>query len=439
MSKRIIIGLIILVFYPNLDTAQESLKILSLSQALEIGQRNNINLQQGQQRIQQSMAKMQAQKSSYFPKVAASGLYNHITDIPDINLPVFPTTTTANDVDLYDLSLKLQQPLFTGFRIHHLLRSTEEELNYSQAQYLTDMNEIAYQIIAVYRSAQLNLLQQKVLQSSFRRIKNDLESTLHFYRAGQTSAFDTLTMANQYLKIQTELNELNHHYQILLNQLEFLLNISPIHGVEEFSSTEIMPDLQPLEHYLQFAVQHRSELKQIKHRYQAQRYVKKSLTSSYWPQMYGQITFHYLKPDVDILRTEWTDFFILGVNLQWDLWDSGRRKQEIRQLTHALNILSLEEQKVIAKVQNDVKQAYENLLTDRDQFLLSKKLVQQEQERYRIAHQKYEQGLASAVDLSNAEISLTAAELHQEQTVIKWWLDRSFMDYTIGKFITAEK
>jgi len=437
MSKLLTIGLILLISYHTSGMTQESAKILSLSQALEIGQKNNLSLQQGQQRIEQYTAKVQAQKSSYFPKLAASGLYNHITDIPDINLPGFPATSTANNVDLYDLSLKLQQPIFTGFRVSNLLHSAKEELNSSQAQYLTEVNGISYQIISVYRSAQLNLLQQKVLKSSLQRIQNDLKSTLQFYRAGQTSAFDTLTMANQYLKIQTELNELNHHYQILLTQLEFLLNMSPVEGVEEFSSTEIMPDLPPLEHFLQVAVQHRSELKQVKYQYQAQRYIKKSMASSYWPHMYGQITFHYLKPDVDILRTEWTDFFILGVNLQWDLWDSGRRKQEIRQLSHTLNILSLEEQKVIAKIQTEVKQAYQNLLTDLDQFRLSKKLVQQEQERYRIAHQKYKQGLASAVELSNAEIALTTAELRQEETVIKWWLDRSFMDYTTGRLITA--
>lgn len=439
MSKLITIGLILLVSHHTIGLTQESAKILSLSQALEIGQKNNLNLQQGQQRIQQYTAKMQVQKSSYFPKIAASGLYNHITDIPDINLPVFPATTTANDVDLYDLSLKLQQPIFTGFRISNLLRSAKEELNYSQAQYLTDMNGITYQIITVYRSAQLNLLQQKVFQSSLQRIKNDLESTLNFYRAGQTSAFDTLTMANQCLKIQTELNELSRHYQILLTQLEFLLNISPVEGVEEFTSTEMMTELEPLENYLQYAVQHRPELKQIKHQSQAQHYVKKSLTSTYWPQMYGQITFHYLKPEVNILRTEWTDFFILGVNLQWDLWNSGRRKYEIKQLSHAINVLSLEEEKARARIQNEVKQVYQNLLTDRDQLLLSKKLVQQEQERYRIAHQKYQQGLASVVELSNAEIALTTAELRQEQGVIKWWLDKSFMDYSTGRLLAAEK
>ncbi len=439
MWKVFISSLIVFVSPYCFTMAQESPKILTLSQALEIGQKNNFSLQQAQQRIQQYTAKMSIQRSAYFPKVSASGLYNHITDIPDVNLPVFPATSPSNDVDIYDFSLKLQQPLFTGFRISNLLRSAREERNHSQAQYLMEVNGISYQITSVFRSAQLNLLQQKVLRSSLQRIKNDLESTRNFYQAGQTSAFDTLTMANQYLKIQTDMNELNHQYQNLLTQLEFLLNLKSVQGVEEFSSTSLVLELESLENYLQYALQNRPELKHIQYQYRSQRYVKKSVESSYWPQMYGQITYHYLKPDVDILRKEWTDFFILGINLQWDLWDGGRRKHEIQQISHALQVLSLEEQKVMARIQNEVKQAYQNLLTDRDQYVLSKRLVQQEQERYRIAHQKYEQGLASAVELSHAEIALTTAELRLEQSVIKWWLDKSFMDYATGRPITMEK
>jgi len=120
-----------------------------------------------------------------------------------------------------------------------------------------------------------------------------------------------------------------------------LLNVTPIQGVEKFP--EISSDFQisALEIYLQQALENRPELRQIRHQLDSRAYYKKSVEAAYWPQVNAQLTFHYLKPEVEILRDEWTDFFMLGLNLQWDLWDTGRRKNEIKQLSYTLNILNL--------------------------------------------------------------------------------------------------
>ena len=407
--------------------------ILSLQQALQMGLQNNLGLQQEQLRIQQGNSKVQMQKSAYFPKISGSVLYNHLTDFPDVDLPFNNSAASSEPINIYDLSLKLQQPIFNGFRINNLVRSAAEEQKYSESQYQLNKNLLIYQITTTYQNAQLNELQQQVLQASLQRVKNDLETSRHFYRAGQNSAFDTLTISNQYLNIQTDLNELIHQYQTVLTRLESLLNFTPVQGVEKFSALSSDFQISALEIYLQQALDNRPELRQIRHQLDSRTFYKKSVESAYWPQVNAQLTFHYLKPEVEILRDEWTDFFMLGLNLQWDLWDTGRRKNEIRQVSYTLNILNLEEQKILENIRSEVTQTYQNLLSDRDQILLTKKLVKQENERYRIAHEKYEQGLASAIDLDNIQAALTTAELRYQQSLIKWWQDKALLDYTTGQ------
>ena len=407
--------------------------ILSLQQALQMGLQNNLGLQQEQLRIQQGNSKVQMQKSAYFPKISGSVLYNHLTDFPDVDLPFNNSAASSEPINIYDLSLKLQQPIFNGFRINNLVRSAAEEQKYSESQYQVNKNLLIYQITTTYQNAQLNELQQQVLQASLQRVKNDLETSRHFYRAGQNSAFDTLTISNQYLNIQTDLNELIHQYQTVLTRLESLLNFTPIQGVEKFSALSSDFQISALEIYLQQALDNRPELRQIRHQLDSRTFYKKSVESAYWPQVNAQLTFHYLKPEVEILRDEWTDFFMLGLNLQWDLWDTGRRKNEIRQVSYTLNILNLEEQKILENIRSEVTQTYQNLLSDRDQILLTKKLVKQENERYRIAHEKYEQGLVSAIDLDNIQAALTTAELRYQQSLIKWWQDKALLDYTTGQ------
>jgi outer membrane protein len=412
--------------------------IVSLQQALEIGLQNNLSLQQDQLRLQQGNSKVKMQQSAYFPKISAGALYNHLTDFPDVDMPFGNAAASTEPINIYDFSLKVQQPIFNGFRINNLVRSAAEDQKYSESQYRANENLLVYQITTTYQNAQLNNLHQQVLQASLQRVKNDLETSRHFYQAGQNSAFDTLTMANQYLNIQTEINELIHQYQTILTRLEYLLNFSPIQGVEKFSEVSADFQISSLESYLQQALENRPELKQIKHQLDSRVYYKKSVESAYWPQLNAQLTYHYLKPEVQILKDEWTDFFMLGLNLQWDLWDTGRRKNEIKQLSYTLNILNLEEQKILENIRTEVTQAYQNLLTDRDQIRLTQKLVQQETERYRIAHEKYEQGLASSIDLDNTQAALTTADLRYKQSLIKWWQDKALLDYTTGQPTTTE-
>jgi outer membrane protein TolC len=231
--------LALLALSGNIIWGQGADSILSLSQALQTGLQNNLILQQDRQRIQQGQARLQMQKSGYFPRVSANGLYNHVTDFPEVALPLGSAIGGAGDVNIYDFSVKLQQPLFTGFRVKNLVRSAGAELEYNESQYRSNLHLLVYQITNTYRAAQLNQLQQQVLQSSMQRVKNDLQTTRNLYRAGQCSAFDTLTIANQYLNIQTDLNEMIHQYQNILTRLEFLLNITSVQGVDTFSASTI--------------------------------------------------------------------------------------------------------------------------------------------------------------------------------------------------------
>ena len=89
-------------------------------------------------------------------------------------------------------------------------------------------------------------------------------------------------------------------------------------------------------------------------------------------------------------------------------------------------------------MKQDVKQAYQSLLSDRDQIYMTTKLVDQEKERYRITREKYQQGLATTIDLSDAENSLTVAELQLQQSYINWLKDKANMRYLTGTIYQSD-
>jgi outer membrane protein len=132
------------------------------------------------------------------------------------------------------------------------------------------------------------------------------------------------------------------------------------------------------------------------------------------------------------------NYYTLGISLNWELWNWGKTRNQVRQAQYATSILTIEQEKFVESVKQDVKQAYQSLLSDRDQIYMTTKLVDQEKERYRITREKYQQGLATTIDLSDAENSLTVAELQLQQSYINWLKDKANMRYLTGTIYQSD-
>ena len=51
---------------------------------------------------------------------------------------------------------------------------------------------------------------------------------------------------------------------------------------------------------------------------------------------------------------------------------------------------------------------------------------------YKILKEKYQQDLSTSIDLNNAELSLTAAELELQKDYISWFQNQLLLDYATG-------
>jgi outer membrane protein TolC len=406
---------------------------LSLVQAIELARNNNLSLKQQEARIKQAQQNLNIQKAGLFPKISAQGTYSYTSELANLQIPNTLINIEAGFNNLYDLNVNLQQPIFTGFRTLNLVKSASADVNSTKSQRLIITNQLILQIQDIYYTAQLNQLQQQVLKSSIERAQKDLQSINNFYYAGQMSAFDTLRVANQLLTIQTQLNEIKHKFNIILTQLAFILNIDRVISVKPFSGANNIFTLLTIDDYFEMALNNRPEFTNIRDRTEALKYRKRSITAAYYPQVIGQLSYHYAKPGVNFFKNDWMDYYTIGLSLQWEIWNMGRRRNEIKLAGYALNILEIEKAKILESIKKEIREAYENLLSDRDQILLTERLVQQERERYRITREKYIQGLATTLDLTETESALTNAELRLKQSKVNWEKNHAFMQYATGE------
>jgi outer membrane protein TolC len=430
---RLILYFIILCFAVNVH-AQQNLSLKELWQTMK---ENNYTLQQQQKLIDIASEDVSIQSATQYPVFIMGAAFNHQSEVASLELPFAlpgssPVNIEAGVKDQYDLSVSVSQPLFTGFRTSSLISAARHQLQSKEIEKNVIENQLLLSIGNLYYQSQLNLLQRKVLVESGKRIENQLTLIRNLMDAEQKTAFDTLEVASRKLNVQSQLIKLKDAYEIVLSKVRYLINSKNFKDLNALKINDvslIVPDLQNIQIE---AINDRFELKLINKQKKSVEYNKAAIKSSYYPQIFANASYHYSKPGVNFFQNEWMDYYTAGVKLQWELWNWGQSKGRVRQTQLTIEKIDLQNEQLKKDILQQVEEACKNLEMTRTQINLNKNLIALEKERYRIVNENYKQGLSTTIDLNNAELSLTSAELELQKDYISWFQNQLLLDYATG-------
>lgn len=439
--RKVIATVLFMIAPAPAGLAQSGSAALTLEAAWQLLDAHNLSLQQISLATLQAEEEIRIQQANFLPSLALTSSYNHLSEIARFELPirlpgVTPQIIEAGVKDQYDAAVLVKQPLFTGFRTRNLVRMAEARARGQDLQKTALRQKLYFQVGQLFYSIQLNLLQQDVLQESINRAESQLRDVRNFMLAKQATAFDTLEIANRKLQASNQLENLRNVLRILHGKMRFVLNapelpeISPMRTDTLQLITASLPQLQAS------ALQQRPEYRSLQEARDAQRFQRQALKSAKYPQLHAMASYHYARPGVNFFENEWMDYYTVGVQMQWNLWDWKKVRRKVQQADLEGRKLDLELQNMQRRIAQEVEEAYHYLENARQQIVLQEKLVTQERERFRITREKYNQGVATALQLSLAESSLTQAELFLQEKYFQWLRYRLQLDYatgTIGK------
>ena len=428
---------VLIFFMLILATAQILAQELTLEDAWQIALQKNLTLQQVEKSIQQAKEEIKIQQSGFLPSIGGAASYHYQSEIPSLELPFQlpgqgPISIEAGFKNQYDLNVGVQQPIFTGFRTYHLAKAAKEQFQARLAGKQSAQNQLLLQIGQLYYTIQSNLLQQDIIAQSIQRADDQLQKVNSLLEAQQAIPFDTLEIANRKLQQQIQLKNLENVYHILLSQFNYLINIDSVRAVHKVSIESMALSLSSVGDYQKTALEQRPELAQLNFNKRAQSNQIKVFRSVLLPQVYASGSYHYARPGVNFFKDEWMDYYTVGVNLQWSLWNWGRDYRRVKQARYEYDRLNLRDQELVNQITQQVKETYQYLDNVREQIELEKKLVDQERKRYQMTEDMYLQAQATSLDLSDAERRLTEADLLLKEKYMEWYQYHLKMDYVTG-------
>ncbi|MBL9185230.1 MAG: TolC family protein [Verrucomicrobiaceae bacterium] len=126
-----------------------------------------------------------------------------------------------------------------------------------------------------------------------------------------------------------------------------------------------------------------------------------------------------------------------GVVLTWPLFTGGLNtaRQNEAELRAQAAEQALKDQE--AAITRDVQIAWLNATNALERLNITAKLREQSAQAYSLAEARFQAGSSSVVELSQAQLTLTAAEINQTTTRYEYLLRRSILDFQTGVMMRA--
>jgi len=424
-QKQTFIIFPLILIIPILSIGQDK---LTLEQAWDIALMNNYTIQQQENLIEKAREEIAIQKTDFYPSLSASGL---LTRANFSKFPMkLPNESGKVGIDL--VSLSINQSIFSGMKTKNLVESAREKLIAREINKLMIQNTVLVEVGNLYYEIQYNHLQQKVLEASINRVNNQKKNVYNLYLSEQATSFDTLEISNKKLQIENQLAILKDTEIVLWSNFRYILNEDELPPLNPLSPASISQSKYNQTEQINQAIQRRPELKNLSALKKAQLIYSDALKAGYYPQLSASFSFNMLKGTGDIFIDEWTNFYSVMMNFQWELWNWNRNSKQVQQARIDIQNLELQELQLIQDIKHQVTVASQNLQSSQKNIILQQKLVNQEKERYQITEKRYNQGLATFRDLDSSELAYTEAELELHKYFITWYKNKLQLDFATG-------
>lgn len=406
--------LITALLLTNPAAAQD--RTITLDEAVKLGVENSKMLKLSQSRIDQAVSQYEQAKDRALPTGKASFGYNR-AQIPANELKLGEESLSLpSSANAYLGTLSLNQVIWAGNKLRYARESTNLLTQVARLDAVNDRDQIAYNIIDAYYNLYKVLQSKKVVNQNLMTIDAQIKQSQRFFDQGLVTKNDVLRFQLQRSNIELNGIDLENNRRIINYNMNILLGLPETTELSIAQITEADRSAAPLSAYIDSALSHRAELRQLDLRTQVAETNIKSIKANTAPTLSASGSAYYVGISGNPIPKSGN--FItpisLGLTLGWDfgtLWTNKNKVNEAR----------LQREEVVINkgitsdnVKNEVNRSYQNYKSAIDRINLLQTSINQATENNRILESKYKSNISSATDRADAQTLLYQAEINLE-------------------------
>jgi len=394
-------------------------KEYTLKECIDIALENNRDLKQRENSLKEANEKLKQIKGTLFPKASIGGTakYGSSTD-DDVSVAV-----SANlSYDFYDggqrtISIKIS------------------ELAYHQAEenYLGSKQTVIYDVASAY----IGILKSESALAIARRSVDYNEEQINLIQArinsGDAAQSDLYPVRSAFANSRVDMLTAQN------NARTSKLSLFSVLGVGILDDFEVLPihlfdniTLPDREEFYKLSVENRRDVKIAEITIDTAKMSLRStrLSVAPVPTLTGKVSQSLYDYNTVNLSKDTTYELSLGLN--WDFFTGGTNTAKVKEKEISIDSVEIAKEELLDTVGYDIDRGYLDIISSEERITAAKEGLSAARVNYEAQNEKYKNGLATVLDLQNAEISLAAAETNLLNAQNDYFLGYLSLYYTAG-------
>lgn len=418
------------------------------------GLRSNLALRSESLEVERQLAALDQARARFLPTIAFEARYSRADGGRQIDFPVGtllnPVYSTLNELlaaqgrgtpfapiedqtfDFLrereqDTRLTLRQPIYAP-AIPAAVRAQRALLESAQFGRVALARRLKRDITVAYLDWLRASRAVEIVQASLELLEENLRVNESLFRNGKLTQDQVLRARAELLEVEQQLREARDAVAQAQSYVNFLLNRSldePLRAA--VIEREIERTTQDLAALRAAALANRPELDQLESAAKAAQAREHLARAALKPTL-------SLGVDGGIQGEEYgfgsgRNFGMISLLLQWELFDGGARRAEVRSARAAARQAETRRDELAQQIQLEVQQALDRLQTAADSLAIAEARLEAAQAGFRIASRKRDEGVISQVEFIDARSALTRAELNLNLTRFELLSRQAELDY----------
>lgn len=401
-------------------------RVLSLKEALDIALENQPSIQArlgdyaaARQRVDQAFSGLLPQIGGSWNALRDQSV-SQLTNTFGRTRTIYSwTTTTTAKATASQLLFDFGKTFAATDREKANAESSKEDVEIERDATLLLVKESYFNLLFGKRLVVVN-------REAVARAELNLRSAKGFFEVGTRPKFDVTRAEVDLANAQLTLIQARNAVRLARVALNTAMGISigaPTE-VQDILTYEAFPvDESRL---LPEALQRRPEYRQVQVRVEAAEATVRQNFRNFFPDLTGNAFYGAARADMN-------EIWELGVTLNWSIFDGGNKIAKYKEAKASLEAAQSRVRVQELAIWKEVEQAHLNVIESEERIQAAKKAVESAQENFRLAQGRFDAGVGTIIELTDAQLALTQAQSTEAQALTDYRIGVSRLERALGR------
>ncbi len=421
------------------QSANPSSSALTLDQAIDIALEQNQNLKLKREAVQRAQAGYGGAKAASRPQVSAQSAYVGTGPIPSV---VFPGPAGPTEVELgtpgtMTAKLSVAQPIDISRLISAGVKVADLNLHASRLELKREEQRTTLDVKQAYVGVLQAEAFKDVAQEALNAVEEHLKMARLHYDAGTAPRVDVLRAEVAVADARQRLVTAENAVELAKAALNNVLGVDVNQPVEVKSLPELSPIELSLADLLAEAERQRPELQVMDLRIEMAKRGVHLAKQGRLPSMALTGSYDWLQKTSEFGPNDLSWTVILGVSIP--LSDGGATSAKVEQAHSDARSAQIGREQLRQGIALEVRQAYLSLQEAQARLLATAKSVEESREVLRLAQARYDTGVGTSVEVTDAVAAMTGARTNHVNAISDYRVALARLEAAVGVSINQDR